>query len=677
MKPLAIFLSFWAFSLHMQAQKIEVVSTPEYPSTLQWPTQTTGTWTGGVLQPLSSYTGGKWKRDWGQLAGLNRVTNPLCGVYETSNGTTWLAFEKLSGNNDGPFWGSTNGGLVRIQNQTPLLFNKENLPFWSGIEDKEWTILSGQKGDTALWVGTEKGIRKMRLPNLSTTFFPFTQLDTFPHQVTRSCTGPAGQVWFWGTEGKLICAGSGPLSYFDQTRFGLQGKRIADACLPDQGDTLLLASSGLLGDSLFKFHLYRIHENQVQNLSTSLAISSLSLTQLACESNTQIFWLADEGGNVFRIENGQVLKFSNLSLPGNEITDLNCGPDGRKWISATQSGLSVWSDFNPGPFASDSLVGSCQKTIAFADSGKSIRNAPISRTWIWGDGDSSTSQTATHAYEKAGIYKVKSKTRQANILYEDSLQIEVRWIPAMELSTQSDTINTCKPDSVGAYFGKQAINWSTPSGFLSTMKVLPSEPGLYTASSTWLGCTESKSIYYTKPEIPDGKISVWQQDGIEILGDQLLKELENVQLRIEPNPGYCMGIWFKNDVQLAENVSELPLTWSATDEEIRLRFEFMLPSGCQGMWERTLTLAEKPRLEIPNLITADQNNRNEFFQIPQLPYYPDNQLSIYNRWGKEVFQAAPYLNNWPNQSPAEGSYFYSLRAGGKVYSGWLWVVKGD
>jgi hypothetical protein len=33
---------------------------------------------------------------------------------------------------------------------------------------------------------------------------------------------------------------------------------------------------------------------------------------------------------------------------------------------------------------------------------------------------------------------------------------------------------------------------------------------------------------------------------------------------------------------------------------------------------------------------------------------------VFNRWGKKVFEASPYLNNWSASELSDGTYFYIL-----------------
>jgi gliding motility-associated-like protein len=68
---------------------------------------------------------------------------------------------------------------------------------------------------------------------------------------------------------------------------------------------------------------------------------------------------------------------------------------------------------------------------------------------------------------------------------------------------------------------------------------------------------------------------------------------------------------------------------------------------------------------MPNIITPNGDGVNDALEIQCLDLYTDNELLVFNRWGDEVYQAQPYLNDWfgtygGGDLPA-GTYFVILR----------------
>lgn len=77
---------------------------------------------------------------------------------------------------------------------------------------------------------------------------------------------------------------------------------------------------------------------------------------------------------------------------------------------------------------------------------------------------------------------------------------------------------------------------------------------------------------------------------------------------------------------------------------------------------------------IPNLITPNGDGKNDAFFIQTQKII--DKVSIYNRWGEQVFQSLNYQNNWPEENVVEdGVYFYTISVGDSQYKGWIQVLR--
>ena len=83
---------------------------------------------------------------------------------------------------------------------------------------------------------------------------------------------------------------------------------------------------------------------------------------------------------------------------------------------------------------------------------------------------------------------------------------------------------------------------------------------------------------------------------------------------------------------------------------------------------------------IPNVFTPGSDGKNDYFKIQNLNGMQAN-LSVYNRWGIEVYKAQPYLNNWDGDNLNEGTYFYLVtlisEKNAVKYSGKLSIIKSE
>lgn len=62
----------------------------------------------------------------------------------------------------------------------------------------------------------------------------------------------------------------------------------------------------------------------------------------------------------------------------------------------------------------------------------------------------------------------------------------------------------------------------------------------------------------------------------------------------------------------------------------------------------------------PNVITANDDEINQFFIVKNLEQYPGSHLIIMNRWGNTVYENQDYDNSWDAEGLVDGVYFYRL-----------------
>ncbi|GAB3635885.1 hypothetical protein GCM10027422_14750 [Hymenobacter arcticus] len=103
--------------------------------------------------------------------------------------------------------------------------------------------------------------------------------------------------------------------------------------------------------------------------------------------------------------------------------------------------------------------------------------------------------------------------------------------------------------------------------------------------------------------------------------------------------------------------------------------------GCASSDQVTVTV--RPPIRIPNAFTPNGDGRDDTWQIEFIEQYPENTVSIFNRWGNRVFSVNNYsrANEWRgdiNGQPAPvGTYYYVVVTKGPLgrsYSGSLTIL---
>jgi len=84
-------------------------------------------------------------------------------------------------------------------------------------------------------------------------------------------------------------------------------------------------------------------------------------------------------------------------------------------------------------------------------------------------------------------------------------------------------------------------------------------------------------------------------------------------------------------------------------------------------------------LLIPNAMTPNGDGKNDFFVIQGLENYDNGDLTIFNRWGNEVYRSRSYQQNWDAAGVSEGTYYYRLvliKDGIEtIHKGWVLVKR--
>lgn len=107
----------------------------------------------------------------------------------------------------------------------------------------------------------------------------------------------------------------------------------------------------------------------------------------------------------------------------------------------------------------------------------------------------------------------------------------------------------------------------------------------------------------------------------------------------------------------------------------------VLSSGCIASNTVIIRVIPNDELVFYNTFTPNNDGINDVFYIANIEKYPDNALTIYNRYGQKIYFKRGYKNDWDGTINGEevptGTYFYVLDTGTDkgTYKGSVTIIR--
>ncbi|KAA9340301.1 T9SS type B sorting domain-containing protein [Adhaeribacter soli] len=249
---------------------------------------------------------------------------------------------------------------------------------------------------------------------------------------------------------------------------------------------------------------------------------------------------------------------------------------------------------------------------------------------------------------------------------------------AGKLQAQAYRNVICEGDSVqlSAYgAGAEQFKWKPANGLTSPADTLASPVVNPTATTTYMvigsSVCRSDTAYVKVTVLP-------KLPGVSISGPVQVHSLSERQEYYVLNPAAGSAFnWQVNGGEIAEGqgTNRIRVNWGVAGVG-SVSVAEIPATGCSGQRTRlTVALLDGPAPVIYNIITPNNDGKNDAFVIVNLEWYPQNELRIYNRWGMEVYHSKNYFNNWRGEKVSSGIYYYLFTANGKTWKGWVEVVK--
>jgi len=142
--------------------------------------------------------------------------------------------------------------------------------------------------------------------------------------------------------------------------------------------------------------------------------------------------------------------------------------------------------------------------------------------------------------------------------------------------------------------------------------------------------------------------------------------------------GYNQSVWDFNDPNSPFNISMDNNTSHSFSGEGVYNVILIVSNeyGCLDTISKPVVILDDV-LTVPNVITPNNDGFNDQFVVKNLEKYPENELFIYDRWGKLIYHAKPYKNDWDGKDHLAGTYYFVLYPNRyeKKFDGTITIIK--
>lgn len=158
--------------------------------------------------------------------------------------------------------------------------------------------------------------------------------------------------------------------------------------------------------------------------------------------------------------------------------------------------------------------------------------------------------------------------------------------------------------------------------------------------------------------------------------DRELNMGESVRIGADPKAGESYR-WMPAAGLSADNISN-PVASPQATTTYQLRTT-ITATGCADSGSVTITVIDEG---FYNGLSPNNDGKNDYWKIPVLNRYPDNTVTVINRFGDEVWKASGYDNNqvkftgqnMNGKDLPDGTYFYVISYNGTEKQGWV-IIK--
>jgi gliding motility-associated-like protein len=199
----------------------------------------------------------------------------------------------------------------------------------------------------------------------------------------------------------------------------------------------------------------------------------------------------------------------------------------------------------------------------------------------------------------------------------------------------------------------ESYKWTLPDNSVKYgREIYITQNGNYILELVKGQCTYSDTINVSLNNLTYPSIKVFVNN-IEIFEDTILL-FNTVSVRLETSINGKNYSWLVGGQEFSTSQAELELDKEG-DYEIFLTQEN--EENCVTNAKRKIYFR---KIFIPNVFTPNYDNYNDYFKIRSLEFVDNPKLTVFNRWGQNVFSDSNYRNNWAGDNLSAATYYFTL-----------------
>jgi gliding motility-associated-like protein len=281
----------------------------------------------------------------------------------------------------------------------------------------------------------------------------------------------------------------------------------------------------------------------------------------------------------------------------------------------------------------------------------------LSFNWEFGDGGTANSIDAAHSYAAIGNYPV-SLIATASTGCKDTIIKQVQVLPfslvvdfSIGQSCEGDTtmftnLSTVTNDTILNYLWDYGDN--TPTIVKKDPKHIYETAGNYNVKLTILLLSGNKDSVIKQITVNPRPVFA-----IDYTPDTMIYQGQTATFTANPST-FDSIIWSTGTKASSIDVT-LAGTYTARVYDV---------NGCSNTAQRTLIILPKDEIQVTTIFSPNGDGVNDYWKILNIGAYGTCKVTIYNRWGDDVFTSSNYQNDWDGTKKGkklpEGTYYYVI-----------------